>query len=375
MFNIAINRPTHGARLERWLGKDQVAQMSSAMGSWYGPPIAVAGVPGNVWALPGGDFGGIIKSGQFINAVDFGLMRLKARLQRFGLRSRQQCNTGFSSLSDLIAEATAGKRTEISWNKAGSAAAATGACSLWGLPSSPGAGSAGSAAPAGRACDATTAGAITGITNVSPDTRHFVFGMNQSTVAATTLLLYDRIFDVAKTMNSTATEAVTGVPTRYQSNTSTDQDYAGGNFCTVETQATLANTAHNWDSCLYRNQAGTDNQIFPSIAGINANSANRIDLALGNWFMPLAAGDYGVADLAQMQCSALVASGDINFVIGHPLAFLPCPLANVGCSVDGINTAFNLVRIFDGACLALMDVQKPNTTSTTHSGTATFVYG
>lgn len=375
MFNISKNRPTHGARLERWLGKEQVQQMSDAMAKWYGPPIAVSGVPGNVWALPGGDFGGIIKSGQFINAVDYGLMRLKARLQRMGQRNRQQCNAGFASLSDLIAEATSGKRVEIQWSKTGSNSVATGACSLWGLGNVPAVGGAGSAAPGGRACDGTTTGAIPGLYNVSPDTRHFVLGSAITSLASTTLLMYDRIFDVAKTMSSTATEAVTGVPARYQSNTATDPDFAGGNFCTVEVQSNISATAHNWDTCLYRNQAGTDNQTFPAISGIASSTAGRIDLASPpSWYMPLAAGDYGVADLAQMQCSASV-TGAINFVIGHPLAYLPCPIANVACLQDGINTAFNLVRIFDGACLSFLDVFRPATTSTSHIGSATFVHG
>jgi hypothetical protein len=275
----------------------------------------------------------------------------------------------------LIAEATSGKRREVVWNKTGVTAAANGSCSIWGLSGTPEAGAAASAAPGGRAPDSTTVGAMLGLDNVSPDTRHFVFGIEQSSTLGTSLL-YDRIFDVAKTMNSTATEAVTGVPTRYQSNTATDPDFAGGNFCTVETATVLANTAHNWDSCLYRNQAGTDNQTMPATAGIASSAANRIDLVLGAWHMPLQSGDYGVADLAQIQCSANVATGAINFVIGHPLAWMPCPVAGVGCSVDGINTAFNLVRIFDGACLSILDVLRPAVTSNTViNGSATLVHG
>lgn len=375
MFNISKNRPTHGARLERWLGKEQVWQMSDAMRNWYGPPIAVAGVPGNVWALPGGDFGGIIKSGQFISAMDYGLMRLKAGLQRMGQRNRQQCNAGFASLSDLIAEATSGKRREVAWEKFNvNAPASGGAASSWGTSGLPAAGAAASAAPGGRACDNTTVGAMLGLEDVSPDTRHFVFGINQSETVST-LLMYDRIFDVAKTMNSTATEAVTGVPTRYQSNTATDPNFAGGNFCTVEVQTVLANTAHNWVTCLYRNQAGTDNQTFQTAAGRAAAGAVSLDLELGMWYIPLQSGDYGVADLAQMQCSALVATGAINFVIGHPIAYFPCPLAGIGCSVDGINTAFNLVRIFDGACLSLLDIKRVTGGNNDIAGSATMVHG
>lgn len=375
MFNIAINRPTHGARLERWLGADKVAQISQGMKQWYGPPIAVAGVPGNVWALPGGDFGGIIKAGQFVNALDFGLIKLKARLQHMGRRNRQQCNAGFASLSDLIAEATTGKRREIMISKIGTTGGVGASSSLWPAAGYPTAGAAASAAPGGRACDGTTVGAIFGLDNVSPDTRHLVFAVLQATIASNTLLMYDRIFDVAKTMNSTATEAVTGVPTRYQSNTATDPNYAGGNFCTIETQTNLPAGAHNWDVCLYRNQAGTDNQTFPTVVGVTGQAAPRLDVPAGTWFIPLASGDTGVADLAQIQCSALIATGAINFVIGHPFAWLPCPIAGVACPLDGINTAFNLVRIFDGAAISFLELIKPATTATTYNGSATLVHG
>lgn len=375
MFTITKNPSPKSARLERWLGAEKVALISDSMRHWPGPPIAISGVPGRVWAHGGGDFAGTIKSGQFLSALEFGLWGLKRRLQSYGLKQRQQCHAGFSSLSDLIAEATTGKRRDIMFQKNGVSNTTGFAGSLWGVGAVPALGAAGSAAPGGRALTNATTGAIPGLDDVSPDTRHFVLGNVSASVAANTLLLYDRIFDVAKTMNSTATEAVTGVPTRYQSNTPTDMNYAGGNFCFVEVQSTIAGTAHDWTVCQYRNQAGTDNQSFPSMTGTASNAANRLDHPIGSWFMPLAAGDSGVADLAQMQCSALVATGTINFVIGHPLALMPCPIASVACQQDGINTAFNLVRIFDGAALAFLEINKPASTATNYNGVITLVSG
>lgn len=376
MFNIVKQRATHGGRLERWLGADKVAQLSRSMAHWYGPPIAVAGVPGNVWAHGGGDFHGIIKSGQFLSAVEFGMRRLDRAVQFIGLRQRQQLNTGFASLSDLIAEATTGKRRDFQFNKVGVGAVTAASFSLWGQGNLPAAGAAGSAAPGGRAPDSTTTGGFPFTNPGGSDTQHFTTGFPMASVAANTLLLYDRIFDVAKTINSTATESVTGVPTRYQSSTATDMDYAGGNFAFPEVGVTnLANTAHNWTVCQYRNQAGTDAQAFPLVAGIAAAASSRLDLPLSYWFMPLIAGDTGVKDLDQMQCSALVATGTLNFVVGHPLAWMPCPTANLVCVQDGINTAFNLVRIFNDACLALLEVNKPTTGATTYSGSFTTVSG
>jgi len=91
--------------------------------------------------------------------------------------------------------------------------------------------------------------------------------------------------------------------------------------------------------------------------------------------MPLQTGDIGVMDLAQMQCSAAVATGVINFVIGHPLAMFPCPIASIACQIDGINTAFSLARIFDDAALAWLELNKPATGATNYTMSVTAVHG
>ena len=38
------------------------------------------------------------------------------------------------------------------------------------------------------------------------------------------------------------------------------------------------------------------------------------------------------------------------------------------CVADGINSAFNLTRIFDSACLALLEVLKPAAGASTYTG-------
>jgi len=79
--------------------------------------------------------------------------------------------------------------------------------------------------------------------------------------------------------------------------------------------------------------------------------------------------------LHQMQCSAAVATGVINFVIGHPLAWMPCPVANLVNLFDFIGTAFNLVRIFDDAAMAFLEVNKPTTGATNYNMGITAVHG
>lgn len=380
-------RHTHSQRLERWLGAAEVAAVSEAMRGFYWP-IALHGVPGNVRAMPGGDFTGHVDAGQFGSSLD----RAEDIARRLGRTLRTHVRRGwkltgrtehgrldaFSSLSALIAARTGGKGCDMLYQKTGVAASAIGgSMDLWVATGQPGAGAAGSAAPGGRATTNATAGNL-GFVNavLNANTSHFTTGWLTSSVINNTLLLYDRLFDVAKTMNSTATEAVTGTFARYQNQTATAADYIGGNFCFPMNPTTvLPATAHNWTVCQYTDQGGNAAQSFPSATGISACPVGQIDLAVGqgSWFMPLAAGDVGVKALTQMQASALVATGTITFVVAHPIAFMACPVANLVCTIDGINTAFNLAYVFDNACLALMEMPKPATTATSYAGQVTTV--
>jgi hypothetical protein len=262
-----------------------------------------------------------------------------------------------------------GKAIPFAFSKNGATGVVAVTNSLWGLGTLPAAGANASAAPGGDAPTDATTGAFPYTNPTGGQTLHFVSAFPVASVIGNTLLMYDRIFQVNKTMASTATESVTGVPTRYQSSTTTAMDYAGGNFIFVEVGGTaLAATAHNWTTCLYRNQAGTDAQTMPSLTGNSAAIVRRLDHPVGQWFAPLATGDTGAMDLNQMQCSASVATGVINFVIGHPIAWLPCPVANMICVADGVNTAVNLTRIFDDAALAFLEVTKQATGATNYSG-------
>lgn len=373
-----MNLSPHDQRLERWLGAGKVEHLSNAMRNWYGPPIAIQGVPGNVRAIGGGDFIGTIREGFEVTAMDRA-RDLARRLQRAARIAtspkRAILHTGFASLSDLISEATAGKRYEYIFNKSGPTGVANVTSSLWRVGPQPAAGSAGSAAPGGRAPDDSTTGAFAFTNPTSPDTQHFVAGFPMASVVPNTLLLYDRIFDVAKTMNSSATEAVSGVPTRYQSTTQTDPNSARGNFLFVEVGGTaLAATGHNWTTCTYTDQIGGSSTL-PSLTGNASAIVDRLDHPTNQWFAPLETGDTGIKALTQMQCSAAVATGAINFVIGHPIAWMPCLVASMTCVADGINTAFNLARIFDDAALAFLEVNKPATTATVYSGSFTGVAG
>jgi len=366
----------HAQRLERFVGAAEIQRISDGMRGWYGPPIPVARVPGHVMALSGGDFGGKMRAGRFSSLVDASVERTRQALRRAARRSQGKLGAGFTSLSDLIAEATAGKRREYLFSKAGPTGVVGVTSSLWGVGNQPAAGANASNAPGGDAPTDATTGAFPFTNPTGGDTQHFVSGYPVASVAGNTLLLYDRLFQVNKTINSTATEQITGVPTRYQSTTGGAPDSAEGNFLFVEVGGTaIAATAHNWTVCTYSNQAGTTGRNLPSLAGNSGAIVRRLDHPAGQWFAPLASGDTGVRMLTQMQCDALVATGVVNFVIGHPLAWLPCPVANMTCVTDGINSAFNLARIFDDAALAFLEVCKPATTATAYAGSLTTISG
>ena len=84
--------------------------------------------------------------------------------------------------------------------------------------------------------------------------------------------------------------------------------------------------------------------------------------------MPLAAGDIGLTALSQMQCSAAVATGAINFCIGHPLGFMSFPVINSVLPFDWLTNRDQAPRVFDDACIAFFEPLKPATGNTTYTG-------
>lgn len=368
---------THSGQLERWLGKEACERLSLAMRGttpetkWYGRPIPVAlGGPGRVYVDKGGDFRGRIYTGR-----EASVHEAWEEIKRRGARALRAVGdpallgANFGSLSAYIAAAsTPSKRRRFPLQKVGVTGVANVTNTLWQSAGWPPSGTAGSAAPGGRACDDTTVGAFPFRNAGGGETLKFCAAFIAASVINNTLLLCDRLFDVAKTMNSTGTEAVNGSPARYQSTVATDDDSIVDNFLTIEVQTVLPATAHNWTVCQYTNQAGTTGQTLPAVTGNASAIVQRLDQPASTWFCPLATGDTGIKALTQMQCSAAVASGAINFVINRPLAWIPCS-ATVGAMAftDGATTAFE--RVFDDACLYFLEFCKPTTTATSYAGT------
>jgi hypothetical protein len=363
---------THSGRLERWLGKEACENVSKAMGPWYGRPIKLAGVPGDVRVYRGGDIRGRIMTGAEVSVREVAADLTRRFVNAAAAAKRldpAQLNAGFASLSDVIsAFSDPAKRRKFPFSKTGVAGTTAATHSLWQSAGWPAAGGAGSAAPGGRALDDTTTGGWPFRNAAGGQTMKFLSAYVNCSGANGVLLLYDRLFDVAKTMASTTTEAVSGVPTRYQNTTPGTDDSAEDNFLFPECQTALPATAHNWTTCLYTDNLGNTAHTVPSIVGISSCAAQRLDMPLNRWFAPLASGDAGIKNLTQMQCDASVATGAINFVIGHPICWIPCAAtASVMAFTDGVTTAFE--RIFDDACLAFLEPVRPTSTAFSYSGT------
>lgn len=356
----------HSQRLERWLGAERVEQISRQMKGWYGPPIHLLDCPGSVRVCADGDFIGPFERGYFMSAMD----SLAAALKRASKVNPAQANAGFTSISDALARASGGFSQSPAgmFNTVGPTGVVGVTSSLHKLGPQPVAGVAAAAAPGGTAfVDSDTGGMQ--FANPAAGTLRLVGADVSASVINNTLLLYDRIFGVAKTMNSTATEAVTGVPTRYQGTTAGVEGYAGGNFLFVEVGLTaLAATAHNWTVCTYTDQGGATGNTLPSLTGNASAIIHRLDHPVQSWFAPLAAGDTGIKALTQMQCSALVATGLVNFVIGHPLGFMSFPVINSVLPFDWLTNRNQAPCIFPDAYLAFLEISKPATTATTYTG-------
>lgn len=352
-------RHVHSDRIERWLGP-QTHGISHAMRDWYGPPIALCGVPGKVCATRGGEFVGTLAGGRFACGMDAAAERIKRRWRDMSKLRPAELSV-ITTVVGLMFAAKNGRQS-IPFDKAGSGVSAATGFSFWPVGNQPVAGSSGAAAPGGTANTNASAGAMA-FANPGAGKSHLLGSSIAYPVTAAyfggQLLLHDRIFSVAKTASSTATEAVTGVPTRYQNTTNGSADSAEGNFVFPEVITTLGGVAHNWTVCTYTDQSNNAGATLPSLTGLAAPlNAGGQDMPAATWFAPLASGDTGIKALTQMQCSASN-TGALDFVIAHPLGWIPFYNSSFQWILDALLGGFNLCQIFDSACLALLNVNNP----------------
>lgn len=368
-------RHTHSQRLENWLGTDLVERLSDSMRNWYGPPISIANVPGRVYAMRGGDFCGPINGGYIGNLADFAVQRTRRVLRQFAKKQHGTFHAGFSSLSDLISEATTGGKAQtLMFTKAGAAGAVGRSNSLWGVGAVPAIGAAGGTTGTGAARTRTTQGALTQLNAAGGDQLHITTMTVQGSVAGQMLLLYDRLWDMTHTMTVDPRSCdAANLPTRYQTAALAPGNFFSGEVTTVLPAATPTITLN------YVDQDG-NNVTGPALSTIaSAAAVNTIPFTAPNWFYPLASADQGLRSLqnsaSAIDLSAAMASGVVTWFIGHPLTFVPVPAANTPVIIDGINSAFNLERVYDDACLAFLEIAKSATTATNWWGAIKLVSG
>lgn len=326
------------AKLARWYG-EECWETIGLCAAGLTIPVPILGAPASVWR------GGIIP---------------------------RVAGGGFTSLSDLISEATTGgKAQQLYYNKTGVAAAAVAnSQSMWGVGSIPVAGANAAAAPGGTVPTNATAGGLGQSNPGGADTLHLTTWTSVGSQAGS-LMLYDYLFGV-NINHATTANAVTGLQTRYTGAAGTPE-YAAGNFLTGRVTTVLNATAHNI-TATYADQDNNAGASSGAIAVRVSSAVNTMPLTAPRWNLGLASGDTGYRQLTNVALSA-AATGNVDWFVGHPLAILPEPVVNVGYLLDGINSAFNLVKVQSGACLALMEFFKSATAARTSSGMIQLVSG
>lgn len=324
---------THSQRAENWLGKECLGHIIDGSKGFYAP-IPVANVPGNVFAYDG-ELYGTIRGGSF------------------------------SSLSDLISEASAGKRQDPLFTKTSTLNVNAAWASLWNVGSNPGAGGTPTAIPGGAVPNNDTTGGLRQADPSGGDTLHITTAFAQGSAAPNTLLLYDRLWHASAVQhNTTSAQSITGVPTRHTGTSS------AGNFAFLEVTTALNSTAHTI-TMTYVDQDGNTAEAASAVTAVVSSAVTRIPHS--PWFIPVNAADKGLRNITQIQMSA-AASGVSNAVIGRAMAFIPAPNAGSMMVMDGINSAFNLVEVKTDACLCFLEIKGVGT-ATTYNGQVILVSG
>lgn len=368
MLERPLYRPIHAQRAERWLGADLYQSVLQANHHWPCPLLAEMGGP--VWAYRDSIIGRSTV-GRFASFADMLYERSKGILRRAARKAGDPSRLNiFTSLSDIIAEASAGKQQMLTFTKAGTAGVVGVMNSLARVGASPAGQTTAAAFAAGESPTQTTPAGL-GLPFVNPtggDTLHLVSATIYSTVASQYLLLYDRFYQGNWNI-ATTPQTVSGTPTRYQDTTSR------GAFVSAEVSTALGAGTPTVD-VTYVDQDGNTAEATTSDLTIAASAVvNRFPHAGPDWQYRLNSGDSGVRAITNLALSA-ASTGNLNVFLGKQIAAIPLPaLANQGTSMSFINAAFNLAEIPSNACLCLLELNKPTTGATSYSGSFVAVSG
>jgi hypothetical protein len=328
-----------------------------------------------VYVRGDGEFTGPIRAGHFTNITDYALGRMKRVLRAWARRELVTVHAGFTSLSDLISEATvAGKRQDLPFTKIGLAGTTNLPNSLWEQVGLPGVGSGGGTSGTGRVTDRTTVGALGQTNPTGGDTLHLVNAYVSASVTGMVLGMYDRLWDMTYDHTAATSTPIDGnnLPDRYQT-----ADLAVGNFIGSDITTNLSSNSRTI-TITYVDQDGNTAEASAAQTFNVATNVPRFwpTSVAASYFWPLNAGDRGVRNLTQIDQSTITSTTGVqNWWIGHMLGIFPCPVAAMPFQHDGINTAFNLQRIFDDACVTFFEFPKRSTSATSYYGLLSLVAG
>jgi len=189
--------------------------------------------------------------------------------------------------------------------------------------------------------------------NVSPATKHVINAGAVGTAATAVgdLVLVDmQGYWPGIALNSSASQTLLGTPTLR---------YTNGDGCRMYVVTTTAPTTGTPTlSVSYTNQAGTTGRTLGRTVAFTASAIQTHILHSGTAannigpFLPLAAGDYGVQNVATVQLSAAMGgSGVAALVIAKPILSIPLTVGGSMVDRDMISGVPGTPLIKDGACL------------------------
>lgn len=216
-------------------------------------------------------------------------------------------------------------------------------CSLWTYDGMP----AGGAIPTSAAIpDRTLQGAIPFTAPGGSRDKHLI-GASITPNIAGVYLLYDRLFHIGGLSGtSTAAQTIQGSPA---SPALTRNTGGAGNMAFYEIY-TIVGTTGVTLTMTYTNQAGTSSRTSTiNIGGTGFREVSRMQR------IPLAAGDFGIQSIQQIQLSATTtAAGNFGITIAQPLAWIPVGAAGTMGWRDYTTGLPGIPVIDPDACLSLM---------------------
>ena len=233
-------------------------------------------------------------------------------------------------------------------------------CSLWTYDGMPASG----AVPTTAAIpDRTTTGAIPFTAPGGSRDKHLI-GASIAPLAAGVYLLYDRLFHIGGLSGtSTGAQTIQGSPA---SPALTRNTGGAGNIAFYEIYTIIGTTATTL-TMTYTNQAGTGSRT--STINIGATSFREVTRMQR---IPLAAGDFGIQSIQQIQLTATTAiAGNFGITIAQPLAWIPVGAAGTMGWRDYTTGLPGIPVIDPDACLSLMFIPAGTTAPELYGSLAT----